>query len=156
MHTVTDQWHLGILLILMASFLGALGDNLVRFSHVQATTHPTTKNNFIWLVGMLCTVVLNTVFTMWAFAYADSSLIVPFAGTHVIFAVLLAIVINQEYVSFRSWLILLFISTGILCTVIGGNKETINYSLDELMLLFRNPSSLLQQRAAFSPALHSL
>jgi len=139
----TDQWPIGVALILGASFIGGLGDNLIRYSHRKNNTKTPNYFMFIWMVGMFCTIVLNTMCTVAAFAYADSSLILPFAGTHVIFAVVLAIVINNEKVTMKSWLVLSIILFGILTTVIAGNKETINYSLELMMLLFAKPLFLV-------------
>ena len=85
---------------------------------------------------MFCSIVLNTLCVMGALAFADASVVVPFAAIHLVFTVILAIVINGEFVSLRSWSILIFISIGITCTVIGANKETIDYSVDDMMNLY--------------------
>ena len=141
----TDQWLIGVALILAASFVGGLGDNLVRCSHRRKLENSKDDDDasnslfnlsLIWITGMMCTILLNTILTLWAFAYADSSLIVPFAGTHVIFAVLLAIILNNENVSLRSWAVLGLILVGIVMTVIAGNKETMSYSLEVMIALF--------------------
>ena len=140
---VQKYWYYGIILTLLASFFGALGDNLIRYSHVNFKRRSNCALNFIWYIGMFCSIVLNTLCVMGALAFADASVVVPFAAIHLVFTVILAIVINGEFVSLRSWSILIFISIGITCTVIGANKETIDYSVDDMMNLFKDPSYLV-------------
>ena len=91
--TASDQWYIGVALILAASLFGGLGDNLVRCSHRKTVIGNGSRNGStplsrrdkhdetsttlllsLWIVGLLMTVLLNTIFAMWAMAYADSSL----------------------------------------------------------------------------------
>jgi membrane protein YqaA with SNARE-associated domain len=75
-----DQWYYGVLLSLLASFVGGLGDNFVRYAHntrkrdaaKMASTEAEAyvrfrwlQNTGAWLLGLFLTVVGNTVLTIW-------------------------------------------------------------------------------------------
>ena len=133
-----NLWYVGMLLALAASFVGALGDNLVRYAHRAEKT--TQRTMGIWALGLGLTAIGNSALTLWALAYADASLIVPFAGVHVVFAVFLATVINDEKIGVVDILSILVILAGILTTVLSANKESVDYDLDHLVaLLSRQP-----------------
>lgn len=136
-------WWLGMLLALAASFVGALGDNLVRYAHRERYSEygeleplGACWRNFLWAVGILCTAAGNTALTLWALAYADVSLVVPFAGAHVAFGVLLARCMNHERLSWTAWGGVGIVVVGILCTVTAGNKDTVDYPLEHMIELF--------------------
>ena len=138
-------WYVGVSLIMLSCFVGALGDNLIRRSHRPARidlgeeTMTNTSSYLLWIIGLFLTVVANTSLTIWALSYADASLLVPFAGLHVVLAVAFAYCINHEILNCRSWTAVLIICSGILCTVATANKETVNYTVDDLIILFKEP-----------------
>ena len=115
-----DQWHFGVLLSILASFVGGLGDNFVRYAHTwepddtsDAYEHSRLKIMGVWLMGLFLTVVGNTLLTIWSLAFADASLIVPFAASHVIFTVVLAIFINGEHLNYHGWWSIVLILVGL-------------------------------------------
>eukprot|EP00946_MAST-07B_sp_MAST-7B-sp1_P002243 g2243.t1 len=159
-----DQWYYGVLLSVLASFVGGLGDNLVRYAHnahrrasnsggggpvtvsvvedYDAAATGSLRNSGVWSLGLLLTVVGNTVLTVWSLAFADASLIVPFAASHVIFTVVLAIFINDERLDFWSWTGIGLILGGTLLVVVESNKSSVDYDLDSILEFFMNPPFL--------------
>eukprot|EP01052_Picozoa_sp_SAG31_P059727 SAG31_NODE_18990_length_615_cov_1.236434_1_plen_160_part_01 len=65
------NWYIGAILATGGALSGSLGDNLVRKGH-------STSRNWLVVIGNLCTVLLNTGFTLSAMAFADASLVIPF------------------------------------------------------------------------------
>ena len=152
-----DQWYYGVLLSLLASFVGGLGDNFVRYAHntrkrdaaKMASTEAEAyvrfrwlHNTGAWLLGLFLTVVGNTVLTIWSLAYADASLIVPFAASHVIFTVVLAIFINDERLNCRGWWSIFLILAGTVFVVVEANKSSVDYDLDTIVEFFLKPAFL--------------
>ena len=64
----------GVILALAASVVGALGDNLVRYSR-RENGLSSFLSKTIWIIGLLSTAIGNTALTLWALAYADTSLV---------------------------------------------------------------------------------
>lgn len=98
------NWYIGAILATGGALSGSLGDNLVRKGH-------RISENWLVVVGNLCTVVLNTGFVLSAMAFADASLVIPFAGLHIFFGVVFAKVINRERLGKADWI------GGVLCLV---------------------------------------
>ena len=151
-----DQWYYGVLLSLAASLVGGVGDNFVRYAHRMTpgagdTMNATMEGRLaatnrrvmaIWMCGLFLTIVGNTVLTVWSLAFADASLIVPFAASHVIFTVVLAIFINGERLRCLSWTGITLIVAGTLFVVVEANKSSLDYDLDLIVELFMKPPFL--------------
>lgn len=137
-----DQWYYGVLLSLLASFVGGLGDNFVRYAHTRKRDAAKLANTGAWLLGLFLTVVGNTVLTIWSLAYADASLIVPFAASHVIFTVVLAIFINDERLNCKGWWSIFLILAGTVFVVVEANKSSVDYDLDTIVEFFLKPAFL--------------
>ena len=166
-----DQWYYGVLLSVLASFVGGLGDNLVRYAHnahrhasdnggggpatvsgvedYDAASVGSLRNSGVWSMGLFLTVVGNTVLTVWSLAFADASLIVPFAALHVIFTVVLAIFINNERLNFLSWTGIGLILGGTFLVVVESNKSSMDYDLDSILEFCMNPPFLSVCLASF-------
>jgi drug/metabolite transporter (DMT)-like permease len=85
-------------------------------------------------------VLLNTAFVLTALAFADASLVIPFAGLHIFMGVCFARCINGELISplegFGASLILL----GVLTVAMSANKdEEPSFTLDQLIFFVQRP-----------------
>eukprot|EP01068_Selenidium_serpulae_P013808 Selendium_serpulae@DN6012_c0_g1_i2.p1 len=82
------MWLIGVTITIVGSFLGALGDILVRLSFTredkkdEALRRPLIKRP-LWLSGMFCSVVLDGVMTIVALNFTSAAIVTPFAGLHI-------------------------------------------------------------------------
>ena len=72
-----DTWYLGVIFATLGCLAGSLGDNLVKMSEEKAKMIPESRRppmykRPLWVIGILSTVLLNTVFVLSALAFADA------------------------------------------------------------------------------------
>lgn len=106
---------------------------------VAAPDRVQQKADVLFLCGWILTLVINTLCTFLAMAFAPASLITPFAGVHLLWNVWLANWINNEPVSPRDYVASALIIAGVVVVVTAGAKESPDYPLNELEEYFFAP-----------------
>eukprot|EP01068_Selenidium_serpulae_P013807 Selendium_serpulae@DN6012_c0_g1_i1.p1 len=135
------MWLIGVTITIVGSFLGALGDILVRLSFTredkkdEALRRPLIKRP-LWLSGMFCSVVLDGVMTIVALNFTSAAIVTPFAGLHIFWNVVLAKHVLKENVIFQHLVGSGLILFGLTLILIFGIHESPEYGLEELLSLY--------------------
>ncbi|CDJ69779.1 hypothetical protein, conserved [Eimeria necatrix] len=120
-------WPLGISIIFCGSLAGAAGDTMVRMAYSAAGPEPSTKEMLkkpIFVLGMVLTTAVDAACTLGALTFAPSSMVTPFAGVHIFWAVLLAHFWLRESVGRWETLGSSCVIIGVLLLVVYSGKET--------------------------------
>jgi drug/metabolite transporter (DMT)-like permease len=134
---VTVEWMTGCLLSLTASFFGSLGDNCVKLSYNRSgaaapgTSLPATSRR-LFFFGWFCSIAVNCTLNLWALSMAPLALVIPFAGTHMLFNLLLATKLNKEVLRQRDLGAALLIFAGTTIVLVFGPKSDTRHSLEKL------------------------
>jgi len=156
-HSSTPTWWIGGLLALFAALSGALGDNLVRWAYAHAAARAAASSSKekeccaafagaswpVWVLGTFCTTVLNSAGVIFAFSFAQASMIIPFAALHIFFGVIFAQLINGERFTPTRALACAFIVVGVAVVLLFAGKFSPHYSVDELIDNYAEPPMVL-------------
>ncbi|CBZ51048.1 hypothetical protein NCLIV_041230 [Neospora caninum Liverpool] len=96
---LSGLWPVGVCVILVGSFAGAVGDILIRRSFLRmggCLRLGSVVKNPGWVWGMLLTAVLDPISTFVALLFAPATIVAPFAGMHIFWGCLLAVVYLKE------------------------------------------------------------
>ncbi|PHJ18750.1 magnesium transporter nipa [Cystoisospora suis] len=118
--TVSHLWYIGVIVVALGSLAGAGGDTMVRHAYVKAGNDATPKQMLkspMFVVGMLLTVVLDPLCTFVALLFAPSSIVTPFAGVHIFWAVFIAHFWLKEHMGWVEVLGSIGIVTGVILMV---------------------------------------
>eukprot|EP00924_Labyrinthula_sp_SR-Ha-C_P010029 snap_masked-scaffold_21-processed-gene-5.90-mRNA-1 protein AED:1.00 eAED:1.00 QI:0/0/0/0/1/1/2/0/273 len=146
----SQDWIFAIILVLLGSFFAALGDNLVKFSYTLEQARLSQGENPtpvllrpLWNLGMFSLIFLNSIFTLWSYALADASIIIPFTGIRIIINMFFAKKINQEVFSQQQIGYTFIILLGITIALLSGNHKSKNYHISDFKDLFGNGAFVL-------------
>jgi hypothetical protein len=148
-----DLWYVGVLMMVLSTFFGALGNVFIKQSfNVKATADaddslsPAARRRarFVswgfWLLGApVFTIVLGSVINMAAMAFAAQSLLSPFAATTIVWNTVLAPCYLREKLTRRDLAGTVVVISGCLCAGIFAPHSTTTYTLDELLALYTAP-----------------
>ncbi|KAF8819575.1 hypothetical protein IE077_000807 [Cardiosporidium cionae] len=153
---VHSTWYIGVFCALVASFVGALGDNVVRLSFLREErrqrkiVRPYYKRP-LWVFGEFLTIVCNPALTLAALKFSAASIVVPFGGLHIFWNVCLCGYLLRERLSRAEIFGSLVILMGIVLVVFFGTHEIPEYSVDRLITLMKQPMFIFYSVvAAFS------
>ena len=149
-----DLWYVGVLLMVLSTFFGALGNVCIKQSfNVQASADadssltPAARRRArlvswaFWLLGApVFTIVLGSAINVAAFAFAAQSLLSPFAATTIVWNTLLAPCCLHERLTRRDLAGTLVVVAG--CVVAGASAphSAATYTLDALLGLYTAPA----------------
>lgn len=137
-------WILGVLLAINTAMMSALGDNLIKRSftlekNARANGLPRTPvwKRPLWSAGMFVILVVVSVSSMVSYSLADGSLLIPFAGLHIVFNMIFAYYMNDERFLKVQVALCGVIMIGITLVAFGGNHGTETHSLEKLESLLK-------------------
>ena len=149
-----DLWYVGVLLMVLSTFFGALGNVCIKQSfNVEASAAadssltPAARRRArlvswaFWILGApVFTIVLGAVMNVAAFAFAAQSLLSPFAATTIVWNSLLAPCCLRERLTRRDLAGTFVVVAG--CAVAGASAphSAATYTLDELLRLYAAPA----------------
>ena len=149
-----DLWYIGVLLMVLSTFFGALGNVCIKQSfNVEASAAadssltPAARRRArlvswaFWILGApVFTIVLGAVMNVAAFAFAAQSLLSPFAATTIVWNSLLAPCCLRERLTRRDLAGTFVVVAG--CAVAGASAphSAATYTLDELLRLYAAPA----------------
>ncbi|KAL8431130.1 hypothetical protein Efla_004651 [Eimeria flavescens] len=149
-------WPLGIAIIFMGSLAGAAGDTMVRMAYSAAGPNPSTKQmlrNPVFAVGLFLTTAVDAGCTLGALTFAPSSMVTPFAGVHIFWAVLLSHFWLRERVGrwevFGSSLVI----SGVLLLVLFCGKKADLTNTTQFRAAATSPAAIAYISAAAAAAL---
>ncbi|KEP67273.1 UNVERIFIED_CONTAM: hypothetical protein HHA_212200 [Hammondia hammondi] len=137
-HSLQSTWCIGVVLCLLSSFAGALGDNIVRLSFLKErgrSVYCSTRSLYqrpLWLIGTLLTVIVNPVLTLLALKLAAASIVLPFAGMHIFWNVILVGYLLREELLGVDIIGSLCIIVGIVVVITYGAHQLPPYTLASL------------------------
>lgn len=131
-------WVIGVSLGLLSAFSGALGDNLVRRSFNQKN-ETCSRNWTLFCIGWFSSIVLNNGLTIASYNFASIVLITPLGGFHILFAVLLAIWLNNEPFKAQDGVSVAVIIIGVVGVIFAGPKKDEELSPIQLYERFQEP-----------------
>ncbi|KFG45884.1 magnesium transporter NIPA [Toxoplasma gondii GAB2-2007-GAL-DOM2] len=137
-HSLQSTWCIGVVLCLLSSFAGALGDNIVRLSFLKErgrSVYCSTRSLHqrpLWLIGTLLTVIVNPVLTLLALKLAAASIVLPFAGMHIFWNVILVGYLLREELLGVDIIGSLCIIFGIVVVIAYGAHQLPSYTLASL------------------------
>ena len=145
--TTSRDYYFGIIFATLGCLSGSLGDNIVRYSFNYHDTlqpdkdlQPALFKRPLWVIGILSTVLLNTAFVLTALAFADATLVIPFAGLHIFMGVCFARCINGEVIGSVDAAGAALILCGVLTVALSANKDDEPaFTLDRLIELAQRP-----------------
>eukprot|EP00922_Rhytidocystis_sp_ex-Travisia-forbesii_P015311 GHVS01022840.1.p1 GENE.GHVS01022840.1~~GHVS01022840.1.p1 ORF type:complete len:471 (-),score=70.22 GHVS01022840.1:819-2231(-) len=123
---VVDPWVIGVLASLLGSFCGSLGDNMVRKGFLIAGEDVNLMKMWrspMWTIGMFFSVIVNTVCTLVALAFAPATIVTSFAGVHILWNMLIAKTWNRERTTGWDYVGSGCIILGIVLIVVYSGKE---------------------------------
>lgn len=128
-------WWLGVIIGLAGSCFSALGDNIIRksFSYADKTR---SRHWPMFILGWFSTSVINTASTFAAYHFTTMAILAPCGGLHIVFAVIFAVLINQEPFGARDATATAIILAGVVGALSVGPKNDPNQSIDEIYLNF--------------------
>ena len=149
-----DLWYVGVLLMVLSTFFGALGNVCIKQSfNVEASADadssltPAARRRArlvswaFWILGApVFTIVLGAVMNVAAFAFAAQSLLSPFAATTIVWNSLLAPCCLRERLTRRDLAGTVVVVAG--CALAGASAphSAATYTLDELLRLYAAPA----------------
>jgi len=121
-------WWLGAIIGLAGSCFSALGDNTIRKSF-QYADETRSRSWSLYVMGWISTSIINTASTLAAYHYTTMTILAPCGGMHILFAVIFAVLINQESFGMRDGCATTLILTGVIGALMVApkheDKETI-------------------------------
>ncbi|KAF8820967.1 hypothetical protein IE077_002609 [Cardiosporidium cionae] len=150
---IHSTWYIGVFCALVASFVGALGDNIVRLSFLREEkrqrkiARPYYKRP-LWVFGEFLTIICNPALTLAALKFAAASIVVPFGGLHIFWNVCLCGYLLRERLSRAEIIGSIVILFGILLVVFFGTHEIPDYTVDRLISLLKQPMFIFYSVAA--------
>ncbi|PFH34554.1 hypothetical protein BESB_065870 [Besnoitia besnoiti] len=132
-HTQSYLWWVGVGIVFVGSLAGAVGDTMVRHVYVMAGEAFTPKQMLrcpMFVAGMLLTVVLDPFCTFLSLLFAPSSIVTPFAGVHIFWAVMIAHFWLKEHLGGWEKIGSFGIVTGVILMVVFSGKEANIGSID--------------------------
>ncbi|KEP60204.1 UNVERIFIED_CONTAM: hypothetical protein HHA_288820 [Hammondia hammondi] len=138
-------WPVGVCVIIVGSFAGAAGDILIRRSFLRmggCLRLGSVVKNRGWVWGMLLTAVLDPISTFVALLFAPATIVAPFAGMHIFWGCVLAVVCLKERM--RVWDVAgaALIILGITLIVIFSGKEQVISSVSDFATYLPLPGSI--------------
>ncbi|XP_026191658.1 probable magnesium transporter NIPA1 [Cyclospora cayetanensis] len=140
-----DLWPLGISIIFCGSLSGAAGDTMVRMSYSAAGPEPSVREMLkkpMFVIGMILTTAVDSACTLGALTFAPSSMVTPFAGVHIFWAVLLSHFWLKESVGRWEVLGSSCVISGVLLLVLFSGKETDITSISQFRAAASTPLAL--------------
>ncbi|ESS33073.1 magnesium transporter NIPA [Toxoplasma gondii VAND] len=126
-------WPAGVCVVFIGSWAGALGDTMVRRAYMEAGDDVSSSvmlKRPLFVFGMLLTIVLDPICTFVALLFAPSSIVTPFAGVHIFWAVLIAHFWLKEYMGYWEKCGSVGIVTGVMLMVVFSGKRAKIDSID--------------------------
>ncbi|KEP64866.1 UNVERIFIED_CONTAM: hypothetical protein HHA_203350 [Hammondia hammondi] len=126
-------WPVGVSVVFVGSWAGALGDTMVRRAYMEAGEDVSSSvmlKRPLFVFGMLLTIVLDPICTFVALLFAPSSIVTPFAGVHIFWAVLIAHFWLKEYMCYWEKCGSVGIVTGVMLMVVFSGKRAKIDSID--------------------------
>ncbi|ESS33780.1 magnesium transporter NIPA [Toxoplasma gondii MAS] len=138
-------WPVGVCVIIVGSFAGAAGDILIRRSFLRmggCLRLGSVVKNPGWVWGMLLTAVLDPISTFVALLFAPATIVAPFAGMHIFWGCVLAVVCLKERM--RVWDVAgaALIILGITLIVIFSGKEQVISSVSDFATYLPLPGAI--------------
>eukprot|EP00922_Rhytidocystis_sp_ex-Travisia-forbesii_P021017 GHVS01030843.1.p1 GENE.GHVS01030843.1~~GHVS01030843.1.p1 ORF type:complete len:515 (+),score=59.31 GHVS01030843.1:328-1872(+) len=132
---INKYWPVGLVIALIGSIAGAVGDNMVRLEYTKAGPHVKPSEMFKrwkWIVGLLMTTVVDLVCTLTALALAPATVVTPFAGVHIFWNIFLAKFWLGEEVGFWEILGSVSVIAGVVLIVVFSGKGARITSIETL------------------------
>ncbi|CBZ52372.1 conserved hypothetical protein [Neospora caninum Liverpool] len=130
---LSSLWPAGVAVVFVGSLAGAFGDTMVRRAYVDAGEDVSSKamlKRSLFVFGMLLTIVLDPICTFVALLFAPTSIVTPFAGVHIFWAMLIAHFWLKEHMGSWEKVGSLCIITGVMLMVIFSGKRAKIDSID--------------------------
>ncbi|PFH35861.1 hypothetical protein BESB_055120 [Besnoitia besnoiti] len=152
-HSLHSTWYIGVILSIVSSFAGALGDNIVRLSYVKERGRGNTTRSLhqrpLWLLGTFLTVIVNPVLTIMALKFAAASIVLPFGGMHIFWNVILVGYLLREKLLPSDIIGSMCILFGIVIVIAYGAHEVPPYTLTSLSAMIAQPAFSVYLLAVF-------
>jgi len=116
-----------------------LGVNMQKFSHTQTLNAKNKKSPYkhpLWMCGLVLLVV-GSLADLVSFGFADMSLLAPLGAMTLVVNLFIAPCFNGENLSKKDVFFTGVILGGTILSISFGNKESKNYTLDELIVLYQ-------------------
>ncbi|CBZ54488.1 conserved hypothetical protein [Neospora caninum Liverpool] len=145
-HSLQSTWCIGVVLCLLSSFAGALGDNIVRLSFLKERGRSVYKSTRslhqrpLWLLGTFLAVVVNPVLTLMALKLAAASVVLPFGGMHIFWNVILVGYLLREKLLAADVVGSMCILFGIVVAIAYGAHELPPYTIASLTAMASQPA----------------
>ncbi|PHJ20047.1 magnesium transporter nipa [Cystoisospora suis] len=143
---LSSLWPIGLVVILIGSFVGAAGDILVKKSFLKLGKYTPFRQLIrhpLWIVGMILTAVLDPLSTFISLLFAPATIVTPFAGMHIFWGCVLAIFWLKEKMFYKDLVGASFILTGITLIVVYSGKDQIITSVHDLAVSIRYVESIV-------------
>eukprot|EP00922_Rhytidocystis_sp_ex-Travisia-forbesii_P021012 GHVS01030835.1.p1 GENE.GHVS01030835.1~~GHVS01030835.1.p1 ORF type:complete len:457 (+),score=39.26 GHVS01030835.1:115-1485(+) len=140
-----SNWPVGVVVALIGSIAGAVGDNVIRLEYTKAGPQLKPADMFKrwrWIVGLLLTTVVDIGCTLTALAFAPATIITPFAGVHIFWNIFLAKFWLREKVGFWEILGSISVIAGVVLIVVFAGKGSKIVSMATLAKYAISPLSI--------------